>query len=59
MIITPGFLLHYDQDMKGSGCTVAYYPKGPCSQIVYTLGPKYLYGDYFKAKVYLFGYMDP
>ena len=34
-------------------------PKGPCTQIVYTLAPKYLYRDYFKAKVYLFGYMDP
>ena len=28
------------------------YPKGPCTQIVYTLAPKYLYRDYFKAKVY-------
>ena len=27
-------------------------PKGPCSQIVYTLGPMYLYREYFKAKVY-------
>ena len=27
-------------------------PKGPCTQIVYTLAPKYLYGDYFKANVY-------
>ena len=26
--------------------------KGPCSQIVYTLAPKYLYRDYFKANVY-------
>ena len=34
-------------------------PKGPCTQIVYTLAPKYLYRDYFEAKVYLFGYMDP
>ena len=25
-------------------------PKGPCAQIVYTLAPKHLYGDYFKAK---------
>ena len=33
--------------------------KGPCTQIVYTWDPKYLYGGYFKAKVYLFGYMDP
>ena len=28
------------------------FPKGPCTQIVYTLAPKYLYRDYFKAKVY-------
>ena len=34
-------------------------PKGPGAQIVYTLAPKYLYRDYFEAKVYLFGYMDP
>ena len=27
-------------------------PKGPCTQIVYTLGPMYLYREYFKAKVY-------
>ena len=28
------------------------YPKGPCTQIVDTLAPKYLCRDYFKAKVY-------
>ena len=28
------------------------FPKGPCTQIVYPLAPKYLYRDYFKAKVY-------
>ena len=27
-------------------------PKGPWTQIVYTLAPKYLYRDYIKAKVY-------
>ena len=27
-------------------------PKGPCTQIVYTLALKYLYRDYIKAKVY-------
>ena len=27
-------------------------PKGPCTPIVYTLAPKYLHRDYFKAKVY-------
>ena len=32
-------------------------PKGPCAQTVYTLAPKYLNRDYFKA--ILFGYMDP
>ena len=25
------------------------YPKDPCTQIVYTLFPKYQYRDYFKA----------
>ena len=28
------------------------YPKGPCIQIVHTLGPMYLYREYFKNKVY-------
>ena len=28
------------------------YPKGPCTQIVYTLAPMYLYREYFKANVY-------
>ena len=28
------------------------YPESPCTQIVYTLGPMYLYREYFKAKVY-------
>ena len=28
------------------------YLKGPCTQIVYTLAPKYLHRYYFKAKVY-------
>ena len=28
------------------------FPKGSCTQIVYTLGPMYLYREYFKAKVY-------
>ena len=27
-------------------------PKGPCTQAVYTLGPMYLYREYFKANVY-------
>ena len=37
-------------------------PKGPRTQIVHTLAPKYLYRDYFKAKVsilWVHGYMDP
>ena len=29
----------------------AYSPKGPCTQIVYTLAPMYICRDYFKAKV--------
>ena len=28
------------------------YPKGPCSQEVYTLAPMYPYRDYFKINVY-------
>ena len=40
--------------------TLKPYPKGPCTQIVYTLGPMYLHREYFKAKVYiLYEYMDP
>ena len=27
-------------------------PKGPCTHIAYTLGPMYLYREYFKANVY-------
>ena len=27
------------------------YRKGPCTQIVYTLGPMYFYREYFKANV--------
>ena len=30
---------------------VLVFPKGPCTHIVYTVAPKYLYRDYFKAKV--------
>ena len=33
------------------------YPEGPCTHIVYTLGPKYLYSDYFKARVYIYIYI--
>ena len=42
-------------DCAKASCTSLSIPKGPCSQIVYNLGPMYLYRDYFKAKVYLFG----
>ena len=31
---------------------VLCFPKGPCTQIVYTLAPMYLYREYFTAKVY-------
>ena len=37
-------------------------PKGPCTQVVYTLAPKYLCRDYCKANciwVQLFGYHGP
>ena len=27
-------------------------PEGPCTHIAYTLGPMYLYRDYFKANVF-------
>ena len=34
-------------------CSIEWgYSKGPCAQIVYTLAPKYLSREYFKAKVY-------
>ena len=36
-------------DSEVMGCL---NPKGPCTQIVHTLGPMYLYMAYFKAKVY-------
>ena len=31
---------------------VVIHPKGPCTHIAYTLGPMYLYREYFKANVY-------
>ena len=40
----------YKGSFKGYHKGLGY--KGPCTQIVYTLAPKYLYKDYFKAKVY-------
>ena len=27
-------------------------PEGPCTHIAYSLGPMYLYREYFKANVY-------
>ena len=33
-------------------CYTKPFPKGPCAQIVYILAPKYLFRDYFTAKVY-------
>ena len=32
--------------------TSLLFPKGPCTQIVYTLALKYSYRDYIKAKIY-------
>ena len=43
-----GVVLELDNARKP---TVLWAPKGPCTQIVYTLAPKYLHRDYFKAKV--------
>ena len=43
----------WDSRAGGSGVlglyqgTAAFFPKGPCAQIVYTLGPMYRYGEYF------------
>ena len=34
-------------------------PERPCTQIVCTLAPKYLYRDYFEAKVYAFWVHGP
>ena len=36
------------------------FPKGPCTQIVYTLAPMYLYiGSTLRPKYILLGHMDP
>ena len=37
----------------------AYGPEGPCTKIVYTLGPMYLKGSTFRPKYIQYGYMDP
>ena len=39
----------YNGSTRGLGFRVF---KGPCTQIVYTLAPKYLYRDYFQANVF-------
>ena len=47
----------YNGSIRGLGFRVF---KGPCTQMVETLGPMYLYREYFKAKVYILsGHMDP
>ena len=51
----PGSLGLFQVARELSYCT----PKRPCTQRVYTLAPKYLYRDYFKAEAYLFGYNVP
>ena len=38
--------------VQGLGLRLMAYPEGPCTQIVYTLAPMYLYKEYFKANVY-------
>ena len=37
------------------------FPKGPCTRIVYTLAPEYLYyiGSTLRPEYVLLGYMDP
>ena len=45
--------------ITGRETVISTNPQGPCTQIAYTLAPKYLYRDYFKAKVYNIWYMDP
>ena len=37
---------------KASASKPLTIPKGPCTQIVYSLGPMYLHKEYFKAEVY-------
>ena len=43
----------------GHGGQFYCFPEGPCTQIADTLAPKYTISDYFKAKVYTLGHMDP
>ena len=37
------------QERKDETRVIIRIPKDPCTQIVYTLAPKYQYRDYFKA----------
>ena len=50
-----GILARLTTGAYGRSC----YPKGPCTQIVYTLGPMYLYREYFKANVYTISVHGP
>ena len=45
--------------MQGRGWFWLRCPKGPCTQIVYTLALKSWLFRYIGAKYILFGYMDP
>ena len=47
----PGFILIWTLCTAGFNAWIEY-PKGPCTQIVYTLASMYLYRDYFKANAY-------
>ena len=47
-LFTPLITTHESPSSRGT----LIIPKGPCTQIVYTLVPMYLYREYFKAKVY-------
>ena len=47
------FLFEFHEDSTAKKIDMCYHwSKGPCTQLVKTLAPKYLYRDYFKAKVY-------
>ena len=45
-------LLHRIHSKEFSGFE---FPKGRCTQIVYTLAPKYLYGDLLGQSIYYLG----
>ena len=44
-----GFRLYKALDELGRR---GLFPEGPCTQIVYTLAPMYLYREHFKAEAY-------